>query len=57
MTDFVCRGVFERDFFQQREAGEVRDVFRNIGVEMPDTVFKEVWQEAGRRDPHGEASH
>ena len=29
-------------------------MFQKIGVEMPDQVFQEVWQEAERRDPHRE---
>lgn len=48
------RGVFERDFFQRRAPEEVRGVFQKVGVEMPDQVFQDVWQEAERRDPHGE---
>ena len=49
-----CRGVFERDFFRSRGPQEVREVFQRVGVEMPDQVFQEVWQEAERRDPRGE---
>ena len=48
------RGVFERDFFQRRAPEEVRGVFQKVGVEMPDQVFQDVWQEAERRDPRGE---
>ena len=48
------RGVFERDFFQQRGPEEVRGVFHKMGVEMPDQVFQDMWQEAERRDPRGE---
>ena len=34
----------------------MREVFHRIGVEMPEQVFQEVWQEAERRDPHREVS-
>ena len=29
-------------------------MFQRVGVEMPDQVFQEAWQEAERRDPRGE---
>ena len=32
----------------------MREVFQRVGVDMPDQVFQEVWQEAERRDPRGE---
>jgi hypothetical protein len=53
---YSSRGVFERDFFRSRGPQEVREVFQRVGVEMPDQVFQEVWQEAERRDPRGEVS-
>jgi hypothetical protein len=53
---YSSREVFERDFFRSRGPQEVREVFQRVGVEMPDQVFQEVWQEAERRDPRGEVS-
>ncbi|CAI8036857.1 EF-hand domain-containing family member B, partial [Geodia barretti] len=53
---YPCRGAFERDFFKSRGPQEVREVFQRVGVEMPDQVFQEAWQEAERRDPRGEVS-
>ena len=29
-------------------------MFEKVGVDMPDQVFQEVWQEAERRDSRGE---
>lgn len=53
---YSSRGVFERDFFQCRAPEEVRGVFQKVGVEMPDQVFQDVWQEAERRDPRREVN-
>ena len=32
----------------------MREVFQKVGVQIPDQVFQDLWQEAERRDPHGE---
>eukprot|EP00118_Oscarella_pearsei_P004229 m.17710 g.17710 ORF g.17710 m.17710 type:complete len:550 (+) comp27541_c0_seq1:45-1694(+) len=46
-------GVYERDFFEQRNPSEIKTVFTNIGVEMTEDVFQELWKRAAERDPNG----
>ena len=40
------RGVHERDFFVSRSEDEIKKIFTNIGVEMEDKVFEELWKRA-----------
>lgn len=49
-------GVYERDFFKPYPPEVIRQIFRNIGVEMSDEVFQEVWEAAAKRHPKGEVS-
>ncbi|KAI6660857.1 EF-hand domain-containing family member B-like [Oopsacas minuta] len=40
------RGVHERDFFVPRSQQEIKMIFTNIGVEMDDKGFEELWKRA-----------
>lgn len=40
------RGVHERDFFVPRSQEEIKNIFTNIGVEMEEKVFEELWKRA-----------
>ena len=43
---YTNRGVHERDFFVPRSQEDIRRVFTNIGVEMGEEVFEELWKRA-----------
>ncbi|NXJ60203.1 EFHB protein, partial [Rostratula benghalensis] len=43
---FSQMGVYERDFFKTRPKAEIAQILRNIGVNIPDERFEEIWKEA-----------
>ncbi|NXP14350.1 EFHB protein, partial [Thinocorus orbignyianus] len=43
---FSQKGVYERDFFKTRPKEEIAQILRNIGVNIPDERFEEIWKEA-----------
>lgn len=46
-------GVYEEDFFKPHPPEKIRDIFKEIGVEMSTDVFEELWAKAAERDPKG----
>ncbi|XP_077158740.1 EF-hand domain-containing family member B isoform X2 [Paroedura picta] len=48
-------GVYETDFFKTRPKEEVAHLLRNIGVNISDENFDEVWRQACLKDHRGEA--
>ncbi|KAJ6666513.1 hypothetical protein lerEdw1_020236, partial [Lerista edwardsae] len=49
------KGVYEKDFFKTRSKEEVARILRNIGVQLSDESFDEVWRQACMKDHRGEA--
>ncbi|NXN63532.1 EFHB protein, partial [Himantopus himantopus] len=43
---FSQKGVYERDFFKTRPKAEIAQIFRNIGVNISDERFEEIWKQA-----------
>ena len=48
------RGVYEEDFFRPHPQDKIREIFKNIGIEMTDEVFQQLWESAAKKDPRGE---
>ncbi|XP_060104748.1 EF-hand domain-containing family member B isoform X1 [Heteronotia binoei] len=49
------KGVYEADFFKTRPKEEIAQILRNIGVNISDESFDEVWRQACLKDHRGEA--
>ncbi|XP_066484736.1 EF-hand domain-containing family member B [Tiliqua scincoides] len=49
------KGVYEKDFFKTRSKEEIARILRNIGVQLSDESFDEVWKQACQKDHRGEA--
>ena len=47
-------GVYEEDFFRPHPPEILREIFKNIGVQMSDEMFQEVWELAAKQNPKGE---
>ena len=47
------RGVHGDDFFRPHPPEKIREIFKEIGVEMSDEMFKKLWALAAERDPGG----
>uniref|UniRef100_A0A8C3J4I1 EFHB C-terminal EF-hand domain-containing protein n=1 Tax=Calidris pygmaea TaxID=425635 RepID=A0A8C3J4I1_9CHAR len=43
---FSEKGVYERDFFKTRPKEEIAQILRNVGVNISDERFEEIWKEA-----------
>ncbi|XP_074006884.1 EF-hand domain-containing family member B [Numenius arquata] len=43
---FSQKGVYERDFFKTRPKAEIAQILRNVGVNISDERFEEIWKEA-----------
>ncbi|PKU48434.1 ef-hand domain-containing family member b [Limosa lapponica baueri] len=43
---FSEKGVYERDFFKTRPKAEIAQILRNVGVNISDERFEEIWKEA-----------
>ncbi|KFZ47462.1 EF-hand domain-containing family member B, partial [Antrostomus carolinensis] len=43
---FSQMGVYERDFFKTRPKAEIAQILHNIGVNISDDEFEEVWKQA-----------
>jgi hypothetical protein len=43
---FAYGGVEDEDFIQQRDAGDIREIFENIGYKLSDAQFRNVWAAA-----------
>ncbi|KFV82065.1 EF-hand domain-containing family member B, partial [Struthio camelus australis] len=51
---FSQKGVYERDFFKTRPKAELEQILRNIGMNVSDESFEEVWKQACRKHQRGE---
>ncbi|XP_070583354.1 EF-hand domain-containing family member B [Erythrolamprus reginae] len=49
------KGVYEKDFFRIRSKEEIADILRNIGVNISDESFDEIWRQACLKDHRGKA--
>ncbi|XP_042331445.1 EF-hand domain-containing family member B isoform X2 [Sceloporus undulatus] len=47
------KGVYERDVFKSRSKVEIARILRNIGVQLSDESFNEVWRQASLKDRRG----
>ncbi|NXY70130.1 EFHB protein, partial [Glareola pratincola] len=43
---FSQKGVYERDFFETRPKAEIAQILHNIGMDISDERFEEIWREA-----------
>ncbi|KFQ49157.1 EF-hand domain-containing family member B, partial [Pelecanus crispus] len=43
---FSQKGVYESDFFKTRPKAEIAQILRNIGVNISDERFEEIWKQA-----------
>ncbi|XP_047926190.2 EF-hand domain-containing family member B isoform X1 [Anser cygnoides] len=43
---FSQKGVYEKDFFKTRPKAEVAQILRNIGMNISDERFEEIWKQA-----------
>ncbi|XP_072009751.1 EF-hand domain-containing family member B isoform X1 [Engystomops pustulosus] len=53
---FTQHMVYERDIFKSRSKEEVAQILQNIGINIPDNTFEELWKLAAKRHPRGEVS-
>ncbi|NWX98813.1 EFHB protein, partial [Nothoprocta ornata] len=51
---FSQKGVYERDFFKTRPKSEIEQILRNIGVNISEESFEEIWKQACRKHQRGE---
>ncbi|XP_065052077.1 EF-hand domain-containing family member B-like [Rhopilema esculentum] len=49
-------GVFERDFFQNRDENEIRQIFDSIGFALTNDDFQKVWETARENSDNGKVS-
>lgn len=53
---FTLRGINEKDFMCPRPREEIKTIFKNIGVDLTDELFSNVWDRAAAQNPYGEVS-
>ncbi|XP_027013483.2 EF-hand domain-containing family member B [Tachysurus fulvidraco] len=53
-TLYSLSGVNERHFFCPRTKNEMEQIFRNVGMLIPEPTFEEAWSLASRSHPSGE---
>ncbi|KAM4882435.1 EF-hand domain-containing family member B [Thomomys bottae] len=51
---FAQKGVYERDFFQIRSKEEIEKILCNIGVQLSEEEFENVWNLASKKHHRGE---
>ncbi|XP_059195405.1 EF-hand domain-containing family member B isoform X2 [Centropristis striata] len=51
---YDLRGVHEEHFFSPRNKTEIAEIFRNVGVDVPEETFEEAWKLASMKHPAGE---
>ncbi|NXO59485.1 EFHB protein, partial [Aramus guarauna] len=51
---FSQKGVYERDFFKTRPKAEIAQILLNIGVDISDERFEEIWKQACMKHPKEE---
>ena len=47
-------GVYEEDFFQERDPATMKRILDSIGVEMTNDVFQQLWTKARSESPSGQ---
>ncbi|KAJ7985431.1 hypothetical protein DPEC_G00351970 [Dallia pectoralis] len=47
------RGVYQEHFFCPRTKEEIFEIFRNVGVSIPEETLEEAWKRASQRHPTG----
>ncbi|KAG7469669.1 hypothetical protein MATL_G00131300 [Megalops atlanticus] len=52
-TVYSLRGVHEPQLFSSRPKEEIARIFRNVGVDISEDTFEEVWKLASLRHPRG----
>ncbi|XP_056375929.1 EF-hand domain-containing family member B isoform X2 [Hyla sarda] len=53
---FTEHMVYERDLFKSRPKEEIAQILHNVGINIPDNTFEELWKLAAKRHPRGEVS-
>ncbi|CAN2389757.1 family [Pristimantis euphronides] len=53
---FTQHMVYERDIFKPRTKKEIAQILHNVGVNIPNNTFEELWELAAKRHPKGEVS-
>ncbi len=53
---FSKHGVYEKDVLQPRSKDEIRMIFQNIGVSIPDELFNNIWDNAKSLLPNGDVN-
>ncbi len=53
---FSKHGVYEKDVLKPRPKEEIRSIFANIGVNMTDDLFNNVWDNAKALLPNGDVN-
>ncbi|XP_060225640.1 EF-hand domain-containing family member B isoform X2 [Meriones unguiculatus] len=53
---FSQKNIFERDFFKTRSKEEISDILTNIGVNLSEEEFENVWNLASKKHWKGEVS-
>uniref|UniRef100_A0A8C6JUZ4 EFHB C-terminal EF-hand domain-containing protein n=2 Tax=Melopsittacus undulatus TaxID=13146 RepID=A0A8C6JUZ4_MELUD len=46
---FSQKGVYEKDFFKTRPKAEIAGILRNIGMNISDERFEEIWKQASMK--------
>ena len=47
-------GVYEEDFFEERDPATMKRTLDSIGVEMTNDVFQQLWTKARNESPSGQ---
>ncbi|XP_037532634.1 EF-hand domain-containing family member B [Nematolebias whitei] len=50
----AARGVHAEHFLRPRAKSEIAEIFRNVGVDIPEETFEETWKLASMKQPNGE---
>ncbi|XP_075322939.1 EF-hand domain-containing family member B [Odontesthes bonariensis] len=51
---YALNGVQQEHFFCPRTKEEIKEIFRNVGVDVSDETFEEAWKLASTKQPNGE---
>ncbi|XP_006635882.2 EF-hand domain-containing family member B [Lepisosteus oculatus] len=51
---YSLKGVHEKDFFISRPKEEIACIFRNVGMDISEETFHEVWNLAAMKHPRGQ---
>uniref|UniRef100_A0A8C4TJB5 EFHB C-terminal EF-hand domain-containing protein n=1 Tax=Erpetoichthys calabaricus TaxID=27687 RepID=A0A8C4TJB5_ERPCA len=50
---YTLKGVTEKHLFMSRSKSEIATVFHNIGMDIPEDTFQQVWNLASKQHPKG----